>query len=82
MSNVSKDDIESLISILRSAVHGDKYGPTGMESIAMAIAGEGISNDVGSALGEISSAIGDVSTSIVYLADAIVEAAEKIKQES
>ena len=57
MNNISKDDIESIISVLRSAVHGDKYGPTGMESIAMALAGDGISNDVGSGLHRVAEAI-------------------------
>jgi hypothetical protein len=54
----TSDQIEKLIAVVRSISHGDVHGPTGLEMLAMAIAGErpatfaGVVNDGFSAVAQ------------------------------
>jgi hypothetical protein len=91
---ITKKDIEKWVesiaySILRVS-HGTETGPTGLEMLAMSIAGEGLRTPVGHAVHDLSTStdclatairesVGDLPEAIEKLAESIDNHAEQVK---
>ncbi len=70
-----KEMVQELVNAIASISHGDNKYPYGIEGLAMAIAGDGIKNDLSGAIEKAGESIEDglkeVAISIKELADAI-----------
>lgn len=44
------DEENALVAAIRSIAHGDKYGPGGLEALAMSLCGEGLKDNVSKAI--------------------------------
>lgn len=63
---ITKKDIEGWVESLSYAIlrvsHGTQTGPTGLEMLAMSIAGEGLRAPVGQTVGDLSASLDCLST--------------------
>jgi len=56
------DQIEDIVSAVRSIAHGETTGPGGLEGLAMALAGDRLHAPVGASLDRIAAALEDIAT--------------------
>ena len=70
---MNDDQIESLISAIKSISHGSISGPAGLEGLAMSIAGEGAigHNSLRQAVLEVACSLTEISRSLDSVAEAI-----------
>lgn len=82
--SITKEQFDQFIRTLRLIAHGETSGPSGLEGIAIALAGDQFREPVGSALGELAAAIDRHAEAITDAADkqagAITEAAQTIAE--
>ena len=79
MNKFTKEEIYQifgeLISAISSISHGGTSGPTGLEGLAMSIAGKGLEKNLGNSIEILADAIynglGEIASSIDRLADTI-----------
>jgi len=63
--------ILELIRSVRAIAHGDVHGPTGLEMVAMAIGGEGVSSHLGPAVSDMGMQIAEsIREGMEYVGDA------------
>jgi hypothetical protein len=64
---MTDEQVEYIANALKSISHGSVHGPTGLEGVAMALAGDGLSSPIGEGLAQIADAINNLANEISEL---------------
>jgi hypothetical protein len=73
---MTDDQCERLILAITKIAHGDVNGPTGLEGLAMALSGQGLSGSIAGSLSEIACAISELAESVDRVASVLRDSAE------
>ena len=61
---MSEEQLDNLIAAIRAVAHGDTVSPGGLESLGMALAGQGLERPISHALDGIAEALMEVAAAI------------------
>jgi hypothetical protein len=61
---MTDDQVKMIAESIKRIAQGDRFAPSGLEALGMALAGEGHRNPVGSALVQIAEAIDNLAEAV------------------
>jgi hypothetical protein len=61
---MTDEQVEYIAKALKSISHGDAHGPTGLETVAIALSGHGLNSPIGEGLAQIADAINNLANEI------------------